>query len=277
MGNFKIPLYQYVINSDEQAVLLADKAGVVAPYGGATDLLPTDASHLFKVEGELGWVAAADLVLLDAAVRIRKETASAGTKQVRTVTITSTTGAAGDVFRIVTSMPSLETTAYQNIPIEKRYQLAVDCTTADEIADAIVAAINADTNALVAAAKGAAGEVVLTDKDSMQTSAFYSSVFDFDSVITTPAAPPVGTYDELKNKQWAVNVDFDRNEEYYPRRGVNYNSYYFEVQTEQVPATGGDSVPSQVATETKTAYMFYVAENTTLATAFDALVVDMNV
>ena len=277
MGNFKIPLYQYVINSDEQAVLLADKAGVVAPYGELTDLLPTDASHLFKVEGELGWIAAPDLVLLDTAVRVRKETASAGIKQVVTVTITSTTAAAGDVFRIVTSMPSLEVTAYQNIPLEKRYQIAVDCASADEIADAIVASISADTNALVAASKGAAGEVVLTDKSAVQTSAFYSSAFDFTSAVTTAAAPPVGTYDELKNKQWAVNVDFDRNEEYYPRRGVNYNSYYFEVQTEQVPATGGDSVPSQVAVETKTAYIFYVAENTTLATAFDALVTDMNV
>lgn len=278
MGNFKIPLFQYIINTDDQAVLKADKVGTISDYGAATDLLPTLATHLFRLEGEQPWFKATQLALLAAATRVKKQVWATAVKQIATLTITAASGGTkGDTFRVVTDSFDLTPTVFQNIPLEKRYQLSVDCADATAVAANIAAVINADTNAPITAA-AALGVVTVTQKDFREFSTVYvgannawSSVF----AVTTPATDWVNNYDTLKNVQWVTDMDFDRNAEYYPERGAKYNSYYYEITWDQ--DTGGHTVPGQVATEGKSTFIVYVKQGLDLDTALDALATDMNV
>ena len=123
---FKFPVFQYIINEDFQALLKADKVGVISDYAAGTNLDPTLATHLFRMEGETDWVAANMLQLLDTAVRVRKEVWATAVKQISTLTVTAVTATEGDVFRIVVDGLDKTPTAYQNIPLEKRYQISKD-------------------------------------------------------------------------------------------------------------------------------------------------------
>ena len=277
MGNFKIPMFQYLVNSADQAILKASKAGVVSDYGGATNLVPATADHLFRVEKELPWFSVTQLALLAAATRVRKTVYAAPVKQIATWTITAAAGGAkGDSFRLITNSFDLTPTVFQNVPVEKRYQLSVACTDAAAVAANIAAVINADENAPVTAV-AAAAVVTLTNKNNNEfTNAYventaWSGVF----AVTTPASPGVNGYDQLKNIQWNTDLDFDRNAEYYPAVGGQYNSYYFEVNWSQ--DTGGHSVPGQAATSGKSQFVIYVAAGIALDTALDAFATDMNV
>jgi hypothetical protein len=300
MGNFKIPLFQYIINNDSQATLKADKAGTISNYAAGTDLSPADATHLFAVEGELGWVGGDKLTLLAASTRIRKQVWAAAVKGIKAYTVSSTAAAAGDVFRIVYDSFDKSPTAYQNIPLEKRYQIsAAKASTATIVAN-MAAVINADANAPVIAYAGHnnaatptqddSAKLVLVAKDERVTFDLYSSKIAFTAVaagttvyhtaedtsaVTVASSNSVNDYENLKNKQWVTDLDFDRNAEYFPEKGAKYNSYFFEVNWTQ--DTGGDSVPGQVAVSGKSQFMFYVKQGLALDTAMDAMTTDMNV
>jgi hypothetical protein len=299
MGNFKIPLFQYIINNDSQATLKADKAGTISNYAAGTDLSPANAAHLFAVEGELGWVGADKLTLLAASTRIRKQVWAAAVKGIKAYTVSSTSAAAGDGFRIVYDSFDKSPTAYQNIPLEKRYQISAAKSSIATVVANMVAVINADANAPVIAYAGFnnaspiqddSAKIVLVAKDERVTFDLYSSKIAFTavaagatvyhtvedtSVTTVASSNSVNDYENLKNKQWVTDVDFDRNAEYFPEKGAKYNSYYFEVNWTQ--DTGGDSVPGQVAVSGKSQFMFYVKQGLALDTAMDAMTTDMNV
>ena len=123
---FKIPIFQMIVNNDDQAILKADKAGVVSNYAAGTNLVPSTAGHLFKLEREFPWIEVNTLQLLAAATRVRKQVWATAVKQVSTFVATSLTATKGDVFRIVVDSLDKTPTAYQNIPLEKRYQISRD-------------------------------------------------------------------------------------------------------------------------------------------------------
>jgi len=303
MGNLKIPLFQYLVNNDNQAVLKADKAGTISDYAGGTNLLPGTATHLFRLEKELPWIKATQLVELESAVRVRKSVWVDAVEKIGAYTVVSTTASKGDVFRLVTNSLDLTPTVFQNIPTEKRYQLGSDCTTKVEIVAAIVAAINADPDAPVTAVAGfddSGGtttqndedKVILLNKNKREYTNMYVGGADPFTITalnvgtdvayvantaytTVNASDYVNDYETLKNVQWVTDLHFDRNAEYYPEQGAKYNSYYFEVDWEQ--DTGGDSVPGQKAVTGNSKFIVYVKQGTALDTAMDAFATDMNV
>jgi len=375
MGNFKMPQFQYIVNEDFQAVLKADKVGVISNYAGGTDLDPTLATHLFKLEGEHDWFKATQLNLLSAALRVRKQVWATAVKQISTFVATAVTATKGDVFRIVVDGLDKTPTAYQNIPLEKRYQLSkdvvdgspqaqvttitmtgttgtlaldldgvnysvafnasIDQTTDDfrtthaaalllkdivvtdtatevvftantagnphnlptdastgDIVGAVVATtpnisggeqsivqnmaavINADDNAAVVATYDDV-TLTLTAKNFRESFNLYTSAIAGTFATGTPAVDWVNDYENLKTKQWVADLDFDRNAEYFPQKGAKYNSYLYEIISEQ--DTGGHTVPSQVAVQAKTQFMVFVKQGLTLDTALDAMATDMNV
>ena len=124
MGNFKIPLFQFVVNTDAQAILKADKVGVISDYAAGTNLVPGTATHLFRALNEQGWFKCTQLQLLQTAIRIRKQVWATAVKQISTLVASSLTATKGDVFRIVSDSFDLTPTVFQNIPTEKRYQIS---------------------------------------------------------------------------------------------------------------------------------------------------------
>lgn len=300
MGNFKLPLFHYVINEDFQAVLKADKAGTISNYAANTDLSPANAAHLFKLEGEFDWVRATQLVELTSQVRVLKQAWADAVLQTSAYTVSTVTVAAGDVFRIVWDSFDLTPTAFQNIPLEKRYQVSKAITnSAANIVVEMAKVINADPNAPVVAYAGFdnaspdqddSAKLVLVAKSKRTKFQLYSSVIAFTEVAagttvyhtaedtsatTAVAVDFVNDYEILKSQQWVTDLDFDRNAEYFPQKGAKYNSYYFEVDWTQ--NTGGHSVPGQTAVTGRSMFKIYVKQGLALDTALDAMTTDMNV
>ena len=376
MGTFKMPIFQYVINEDLQAVLKADKVGVITAYAGGTNLVPSTATHLFKLDGELDWIHVNKLIELSSAVRVRKQVWATAVKQISTLVVSSVVATKGDVFRVVTDSFDKTPTAYQNIPLEKRYQisktiaddtpvaqvttvtvtgtngnivltldgvdysevfatnidttidnwdathtaalsaLGIDITntattiifTADtagepfnavtsanstgDMAGAVVATtpntsggeqaivqdmaavINADLNSFVVATTSDV-TLTLTAKNYGETFELFHP--DITGVLATgtPAVNWTNDYENLKNYQWVADIDFDRNEEYFPRKGTKYNSYYFEFTS--TSDLGGHTVPGETSKTAKSVVIIYCKQGLTLDTALDAFTTDMNV
>ena len=274
MGNFVLPRFQYIINTDAQTQLYGDSGSGPVAY---TDGLVTPTSGKFSLIGTLDWTEGSQVVVLSGTTRIRAEVAVTGTAQELDCTpVVPSALSKGTTFRVVTSQPSLENTAYQNIPLQKIYQLSEDCADAAAAAANIAAVINADPHALVTASE-AAGVVTITDKDISTQSAMYASDgWSITLSVSQPMVVPVNTYDMLKNMQWSNAVDFDRNAEWFPERGASYKSYYFQIDATEV-ANGGLSLPSQLPGTSRTEFIYYVKDGLTLQTALDAFVGDMNV
>lgn len=287
MGNFVIPMHQYIINNDAQAQLLASKAGAdPVPYGATVDLSPAVPGSLFSMFGELDWIDAPNLVLLAATERIIEEASAAPVLEESSHTISGTIDSsnivpAGTVFRVITSEPSLEDVAFQNIPLEKRYQVATKCETAIELAAAINAAIIADSNAIVSSSVASAA-VTLTETILGAKSEIFLDALDTEAVvvivkaIVTIGGVGINNYENLKNIQWANCNNFDRDAQYLPEYNAKYTSFYFKVKA-TVLAEGGHATPSKESDVAVTEYMWYVKEGTAFETAMKELVIDMNV
>lgn len=302
MGTFKIPMFQMLVNNDDQAILKADLAGTVSNYGAGTNLDPTNAAHLFRLEKELPWFAGTQLTLLAAATRVRKTAYAAAVKQVSAYTITSAAAAKGDTFRITVDSFDLTPTVYQNIPTEKRYQIPRACTTVAQVIQAMADAINADDNSEVIAYVGFNNVTPVQDDsdklvlEAKNTRVFFKLYPGTDSPLTwtdvaagqtvyhtaedtnsttAVAVDSINAYENLKNIQWVTDLHFDRNAEYYPEVGATYNSYYWEIDWTQ--DTGGHSVPGQAAVSGKSQFVVYAKVGTALDTALDAFATDVNV
>lgn len=228
----------------------------------------------FILEGFLGLTLGSQLVLLRTGVRIIKDTPVAGVAQVATFTVTSTSSLKADGFRIVTSSLDLTPTEYQNRDVEMRYQMSTAEAAAADIAAHMRDTINGNKFSKVTAS--AAGAVLtLTAKETGKPFTLYSEKIIGTFAVTTPAAVPINTYDDIKNDHWPNNVDFDRNVEYFPEFGTSYVSYYFEV--DRPGFVGGQTVAGNKNVNAKTAYRLIIKDNLALETAMDLLVTDMNV
>lgn len=281
---FQLPVKEIIVNDDSQVRLLNGADG--AAYTALTNLTPTTGS--FILEGFIGPVSSTQVQLLTTATRIRKTAFSAGVAEVVTFTITAAAGGkAGDTYRVVTDSLDLTPTEYQNRPTEKRYQLSVDCGTADAIKTELIARISADPSSQVTAASGGTGIVTLTAKKVGVKVAAYvgeyavvgQTTYSVTGVnaVTTPAALPVGTYDALKNINWAKNFTIDQNINWMPLPGAQYEAYYFEVNGSVPAILGNDPIPNELHNGTRFAVRLYVKNNLTLETALDHLVTDLNV
>lgn len=308
---FKLPVKEIIVNSDSQVRLLNNADG--AAYTASTNLTPSTGA--FQLEGFLSPIASTQLQLLTTATRIRKTASSAGVtaKVAYAITISGTgspSAKAGDTYRVVTDSLDLTPTEYQNRPTEKRYQLSVDCANAGAIATELVARINADPKSQVIAYKGFnnaspaqddSTKIVLVAKTAGVSVALYVGEYSVvgqtaysvsltksanaatvyhtaedTSVTTSDAALPVGTYDALKNINWAKNFSIDQNINWMPLPGVDYDTFYFEVN-KAVANLGNDPIPNEKHADTRFEVRLYVKSGLTLETALDALVTDMNV
>jgi hypothetical protein len=267
---FEIPVKEIIVNDDSQVQLLEDDGTAYAD----NDVNPTTGGVIFQ--GWLGLTWATEFELLAATTRIIRDTPSNGAAEVITYTLTSADAPADCVFRLQVDSLDLTPTEFQNRGYEKRYQIPAQ-TTVDGVGAAIAAAINADSNAPVTAAYNSGTDVLtLTGKRVGETFRLYSTDYVLPAVsVTTPASLGVNTYAVLKNINWAKNLDFDRNEAWFPRQGAQYNSYYFRLKKKT--ADGGDTqYPTIEKKDVVTDYRLYVRTGTTLATAMDLLVGDLN-
>jgi hypothetical protein len=289
---FKIPPKDIIINKDSQVRLLEDDG---TPYAD-NDVTPTTGGII--LEGFLSLTMATQFELLKAATRIIKDTPVAGVAEIAAYTVGSTASVAGDVFRLVMKSLDLTPVEMQNVNLEKRYQMSSDKSSAATIAAHIAATINADSRSLVTAYAGFnnvtpgqddSAKVVLVAKvPGMSIELFsnkitltkvaagttvYHTAEDTSAVTANPTLP-VNTYDSLKNVNWAKNFDFDRNVEWMPAQGGSYNSYYFVIN--DTGMVGAQNVSAGKNLDVQTAYRLYVQTGTTLATAMDLLVGDLN-
>jgi len=96
-------------------------------------------------------------------------------------------------------------------------------------------------------------------------------------VNTTEADNGKHTYYHLKNIDWAVDLDFDRNEQWQPRKNESYTMYKFYVDSDGFRANGND-VPNAPVPTARTSFKLWVADSaTTFKAAIDLLVDDINV
>jgi len=307
---FNIPVKEIIVNSDSQVRALEDDGTAYADNDivGSTNTgglilegfineviwcTSTAAAANTARGGRASYFNGAS-----GAARLIRTAASSGTAETAAFTITAAAGAKrGDTYRVVTDSLDLTPTEYQNRPTEKRYQLSVDCANATAIATELAARINADKSAQVTAFVGEtadAGKIVLVAKrvgvtvslhvgeynvwDQTTYTVSLTRVANATAVdvvtaanqTTAAAALPVGTYDALKNINWAKNFHIDQNVNWMPLPGASYNTYYFEVVSPLAGATTGtDSVPNQVNNNQIYGVRLYVKSGLTLDTALN--------
>jgi len=269
---FKLPVKDIIVNADSQVRLLEDDGTAYA----AADATPSAGG--FILEGFSQLILGTQLALLKAATRIIKDTPSAGAAEVTTYVLTGVGCIADCIFRLVYTSMDLTPTEQQNQSLEKRYQIPVQ-TTVDGVGAALAAVINGDKYAPCTASYNAGTDTLtLTAKNVGVELTLYSTDYVLPAKgTTTPAALPVNVYDSLKNINWSKNHTFDRNLNWAPIPGNQYNSYYFEIDSDPVADLGDTDVPSEVHGKVRTGFRLWVKTGTTLATAMDLLVTDMNV
>lgn len=258
---FNLPVKEIIVNSDAQVVLREDDGTAYAD----NDIV-ADTTGGFILDGFINEVLWGSLTASSTAGGYKnsylrfatgsdmmiKTTTSAGVAEIVTFTITATgTAKAGDTYRFVYDSLNITPTEFQNRPIEKRYQLSVDCATAEAIETELIAAIGRDPNSLMTVASGGTGVLTMTAKTAGQTVRGYVGQYSVVgqttyavtgvNAVTTPAALPVNTYDSLKNINWAKNFNIDTNINYMPLPGAAYTSYYFEVVTTQLGTQRGNN------------------------------------
>jgi len=265
-----IPVKEIIVNNDAQVRLLEDDGTVYAD----NDTTPTTGG--FILEGFLPLIWATEMVLLSSATRIISTATSAAAAQIATYVVTSTSCPADSVFRITYQSLDLTPTEFQQLAPEKRYQVPVQSTT-DGIGAAMAAAINADKHAPVTASYNTSNDTLtLTAKTAGIAFSLYADDIVGTWTVTTAAALGIGTYDVLKNREWAANLDFDRNVDYFPKKDATYTTYYFRVTKSAAASSGTGSFPSLTQQSITTDYRLYVLNGLTLETKMNLLVGDLN-
>ena len=273
---YNIDTKSIVVNSDTQVILREEDGTTYAD----NDVTPTAAERGFILEGFLGLVMGTELNVLKPQTRIIKTSASTGTAEVLDYVLTATANVAGSVLRIVYQSLNLSPVESQNIPLEMRYQIPANATT-DTIGADIVSTINNNPSSPVTAAYTAGTDTLrLTAKQKGVTFRLYATetLWTAAPTVVAAAALPVNTYDDLKNLEWARNIDIDRNLNWAPLPGVSYTSYYFEVVRVPPYKLGNNPLPNERHAATITGYTLYVsAAAATLLAALDFLVGDVNI
>jgi hypothetical protein len=309
----RLPTKEIIINDNAQITVLEDDG-----TGYVTGDIVANTSGGFILSGfltEIIWassVAAATaanpregqlsyLNTLPDGGRMTATSSSAGTAEILGYTVTAAAGAkAGDTYRLVVDSLDLTPTEYQNRPIEKRYQLSVDCANPTAIVAELVAQINADPKSPVTAYAGQVadvGKIVMVAKTVGTKMSFHVGSYNVNEqttysvslakivatlvdiaagdLTTTDGALPVGTYDALKNINFAKNFHIDRDINYMPLPGAAYKSYYFEVVSTLKDNANADAVNMQQNNRVYGVRLYVKSGLTTILTALDA--VDANV
>ncbi len=278
---FRLPIKDIIINSATQLRILK--------YDGSATYIdiasPLLASDGFYLEGFLQPILFGSLKPVVGSTLIKAVAASAGVKQVATYIANAVTGgdASGEQFTIVYEGLKLSGVEYQNQPLQKHYGVSATLgsnPSAVSVATSMQAAINADPNSPVTVSRSSA-TLTLTAKEVGVKFALYNTasvrggLISGTFAVTVVPTNPIGTYDDLKNINWAANVDFDRNAEYFPVYGGSYKSYRFILKS--TPFNQSDLVPSQKPTEVDTEFRLWIADGLTLQTTMDLVVADANV
>lgn len=296
-----IPVKTAIINTDDQVQLRNLSNGNYAT-GNCT---PTSGGFILR--GFLNNVAGSQLQLLSPATRIQKTTFSPGVKELNIYQFAlSGTAKKGDLFILRMFSLNDSPVEFQNYSITKHFQLSKDAGTVNQLVADLAQLINADPYSPVIAIPGFnnaspavddRNKLALVAKEtgrnfffelssyvdggtgrsiSITKLTYGSQMYSNEDVLETAvqAALPVNTYDYLKNLHWSLNVEVDRNIEWFPRKGTNYVSYYFEVSKDVSPS--GGYLPGSPAS-IRTGYKIWVADGLSLATAMDLLMADVNV
>jgi len=277
---FKIPEKQIIVNSDDQVRLLDDD-GTAYVNGDVSA-----AGSGFIIEGFLGPVLVSQIpnqtVYQNGAlntVKINKEAAVQPTTHQITYQVTSTSANAGDVFRLVFKSIDFAEVEYQNWPVTKMYQVSGTLSSAILIATAMEAAINADKDSMVTVSRNSA-TLTLTAKDPSKTFKLFVdpilSLIRGTTTVVTEATLGVHTYDYLKNIEWSKNLDFDRNQQWQPLKGVSYTMYNFKVNSTNFLPEGNNTPNAAGGTSTTEFKLWVSAAASTFKAAMDLLVGDIN-
>jgi hypothetical protein len=285
---FQIPVKEIIVNSDSQVVAKNATGGAYLSPNMAT----ANANAGLFLEGFLTEVIWASKTIADnttytlsnragntsyfaastAGGKIIKTAASAGTQGTASYVLTVANCAAGTVFRLVEDTLDLTPVQYQNRPIEKRYQVSAAQTTIDGVGAAIAAAINADPNAWATVTYTAGTDTLLLTSKKVGTRI---QLFSVDYALPTPTLVqgtlPIGTYDAVKNINWAKNFNIDQNINWMPLPGASYNVYYFEVNSRSIAASYGNSpIPNEAHNSQIYGVRLYVKSGLTLDNALTA-------
>ena len=279
----RLPEKQIIVNNVNQlSALKFDSSGtyvdIVTPNG------TTDGFHLL---GFLGPIAFGKLKAYSGNTRIKSQVAVAAVKQIATFTPAAVVGAAaGEVFRLVWDSLDKTPTEFQNVPLEKRYQVSINLAnnaTAIQVGTAIHNAINADKNAPVTSSvNGGTGVVTLTAKDENISFVLYTKpaaqggLITGTFAVTTPATKGINTYDQLKSINWAKNLDFDQNVEYFPEYGATYKSYKFIFKNTGFVASPDIAGAVAPADGSEVEVCIWVKTGLALITTLDLIVTDAN-
>lgn len=281
---FKHPSKQIIINSASQVEFL--KYDGSATY---TDIVsPSLATDGFFLRGFLQPILFGSLKAVVSTTLIKAVAGAAGNKQVATFVTNAVTGdCSSENFIIQYVSLKLSPTEYQNQPLIKHYQvsatMALNATNA-QVATAIAAAITADKNAPVTAA-AVSNTVTITAKESgvefilVPTPANRGGLITGTFTVTTAPTVDIGTYDDLKNINWAKGTPtgpllFDQNAEYFPQFGQTYKSYRFILKG--TPFNSSELIPSLEPGTVDREVRLWIANGLTAQTTMDLIVADAN-
>ena len=105
----------------------------------------------------------------------------------------------------------------------------------------------------------------------------YHTSEDTYATLALPALPK-GTYDALKNINWAKNFNIDQNINWMPLPGTTYNAYYFEVVSQNLTLTAANTpYPNEGHANQEYGIRLYVKSSLALDTALSNATNNANV
>jgi hypothetical protein len=268
MGQFRKPVKTLIVNSEAQlAVTLIDGSPVVT---GAEDKfsLAGFIDVLFNSTAPEIPTGAAKLVENSAI----KTAASSAVAEQRTYTLSNPKindlgyGYAGGGFIVVKLKVedlSQEKVEYHNDGTDRRYQVEFT-EDVEALTLRLAAAINADEYGDVTATVVGADGIRITANAVAKQVRLFSEGVTLTQTALTAGSTGKGTYDILKNLQWSNAMtgasEFDRREEYFPRKGGSYTEYFFTTITD-VTYLGGDDVADNADKKSTSEYRLFINDN----------------
>lgn len=281
---FKAPIKQLIINSASQVEFL--KYDGSATY---VDIVsPQKATDGFFLRGFLQPILFGSLKAVVSTTLIYAQAGAAGAKQVATFACNAVTGdCSSENFIIRYVSLKLSPTEYQNQPLLKHYQVSASMplnATAAQVATQIALAITTDKNSPVTAT-ALSTTVTITAKESgvefllVPTPTNRGGLITGTFTVTTAPTVDIGTYDDLKNINWAKSSNtgpllFDQNAEYFPVFGQTYKSYRFI--TKGTPFNSSELIPSLEPGIVDREVRIWIANGLTAQTTMDLIVADAN-
>jgi len=281
---FKRPSKQLIINSQNQVEFLKyDGSGTYVNIGG-----PSLATDGFFLRGFLQPILFGSLKAVVSTTLIKSTAGAAGNKQIATFACNAVTGdCSSENFQLQYVSLKLSPTEYQNQPLWKHYQVSATMplnATAAQVAAQIALAITTDKNAPVTAT-ALSTTVTITAKESnvsfllVPTPAVRGGLITGTFTVTTAPTADIGTYDDLKNINWAKSsptgpLNFDQNAEVFPVNGQTYKGYRFILKG--TPFNASELIPSLEPGTVDSDVRIWIANGLTAQTTMDLIVTNAN-